>query len=444
MPITKEDILQRLNDAGYEALIVGGYVRDSILGVVTNDADLATNATPEESKALFWDCSIVETGKQFLVLRIDGIELATFRGESYLVRGKPMVHRVESFNEDASRRDFTINAMGINRNGELFDPFSGREDLKHKLIRAVGDPSERFNEDPVRLLRAVSLAVRLGFEIEAQTIQAMKSHAELLKLLPVERVVIEVSKLMQRSLLSVGLKLYLEYGFLEYIFPELNRLQGVIQGQPHHHLCVWEHSLQVLRHIERQSIQEPVLVWAALYHDCGKQNSIAYSEKPSCVFSESGHEAVGAAIFKQVETNLKLSNEVIKKASVLIRWHTLRDIKQPSDALLFLRHLAAKHRGKTEFEETVHRLLILGEADCEAKNPELSSEHFEDFRHQKNLLETALIRLDFYLKDAGITMADIEDKVKKREINTKLQQILQERQNTELMRWLCELEARDG
>jgi tRNA nucleotidyltransferase/poly(A) polymerase len=149
-----------------------------LLGVENLDIDLATSASPDIVVDLFAEAEVQTVGKQFGVVLIDGIEVATYRGERYDTPGKPLIHGVGSFEEDASRRDFTIYAMAMDQEGRILDPFGGQADLEQKLIRTVGNPALRFMEDPVRIIRGIGFAVRFGFSLEAETKNAMSKHKE--------------------------------------------------------------------------------------------------------------------------------------------------------------------------------------------------------------------------------------------------------------------------
>lgn len=217
---TPAKIIATLEEAGYCALYVGGYVRDRILGLDPEDADLATSASAEQVVELFRGTANVNVqGKHFGVVVVDGTEVAMFRGESYTIPGKPDVFLARDFTQDAARRDFTINALGMNSAGQIIDPVGGVADLRAGLIRAVGDAGTRFGEDPARLLRAVTFASRLGFVIEERTADAVKSNAHLLASLPVERMAKELAKMLDRRVLHRGLVLMKELELLQYVLP---------------------------------------------------------------------------------------------------------------------------------------------------------------------------------------------------------------------------------
>ena len=440
MSLCKEDILERLNNAGYQALLVGGYVRDTLLGLEANDADLATDASPEICLELFKDARIDVTGKQFKVLRIDDIELASFRGEFYSEPGKPEVWPVDSFTADAARRDYTINAMALNRNGELLDPFHGQDDLQAKLVRAVGIPDERFKEDPARLLRGVGFAVRLGFKLEDMTARAMRDLAYLLQQLPKERIYKEITKLIDHGVLAEGMRLYHRLGFLEYVLPELMHLPGVIQYSSHHHLDAWNHTLIVVEAVNKLAGIDHALAWAALFHDSGKGLRLGETQIVRGLTVPINHEEESAKRFNNAARRLGLSVKLQKEASFYVRWHmVLRCEREPGAVVRFIDTLASSATDLDHLSFLFQKLMILAQADSFGKNPSLLEIHLAQNAQIEELGNTALKRVPFFFKNAGIDGAEYAQIANGVEIGKIMRRVLLTKQSENVQKWYDEL-----
>ena len=427
MPLSAAMIIQRLESQGYQALYVGGFVRDYLLGLPSRDADLATNASPEVSQALFSEAHIELTGKRFQVLRIDGIELATFRGERYTLPGKPEVWQAPCFAEDAARRDFTINAIAMTARGEIIDPFGGREDLARGLLRSVGDPYQRFSEDPLRLLRGINFAVRLGLSIERQTAGAICASAEKLFSLPVERINQEIAKLIEHGVLADGLRLYLKYGLLAFTLPELQHLPGQGQLNSHHHLDAWEHTLMVVEKVSGLAPHNQALAWAAAFHDAGKG------------VADSAHETKSCQLFLQAAERLKLSHRLTHEVQSYIRGHTTRGIRDPESAASFLIHLASNWRNKAELRLAMENLALLLEADCYGKSPERLEEHLAASSAERELLDEAWRRIPLYLQDIDLRGSDLTGYLQGQAISERLHQELRMQQMLSIQQWQDEI-----
>ena len=263
-------LIQKLSDAGYRTAAVGGCVRDSLLKREPHDWDLATAAPWQTVKALFSDSfPVIETGTQHGTVTVlsEGhpIEVTTFRIDGSYSDGRhpDYVHFTDDLEQDLSRRDFTINAMAFD-GGHLIDPFGGRDDLSLRIIRCVGDPKMRFQEDALRMLRALRFSSSLGFTIEEQTASAIHKQAAALSLISAQRIFSELQKLLCGSNVKEVL-----LGFSDvfaYILPELTPLFGLPQNTPHHRYDVWEHTVQTVANVPPC----PHMRFAALFHDMGK------------------------------------------------------------------------------------------------------------------------------------------------------------------------------
>lgn len=340
IPKEVETIVKKLQAAGFEAYIVGGCVRDLLIGREPGDWDVTTNAKPEEIQKIFIDAFYenkfgtvgVKTKNKDPKLAV--VEVTTFRKEEkYTDKRHPeAIEFVSSLEEDLKRRDFTINAMALkirnskleirnksktqNSNYEIIDLFGGQEDLKKKLIRAVGEPKERFSEDALRLMRAVRIATELGFSIEPKTKSAVQENAELIKAISKERIRDELAKLVMSKEPKRGLELLHEAGLLQFIIPELEKGIGITQNK-HHIYTVWEHNLRALQYTADKNYELAIRL-AALLHDISKPETKT-GEGPNATFY--GHEVVGARVAAKILERLRFPREILEKVVHLVRFH---------------------------------------------------------------------------------------------------------------------------
>lgn len=329
-PIPREvsEITSALESAGFEAYLVGGCVRDLIRKEKPRDWDITTNAKPEEILALFphafyennfGTVGIVHEGIVDKTLEV--VEVTTYRLDGvYKDSRRPeTVVFSHTINDDLKRRDFTINAIayGISKE-ELIDPFGGQEDTKKKIIRAVGNPLERFNEDALRILRGVRFSAELGFAIEHETREDIKKTASALKNIAKERIRDEFVRILNSPRPREALILAHELGVLPYITPKLEEGIGVEQNQAHKY-NVWEHGLRALQHAAEKEMGSIVRL-SALFHDIGKPQARRWSnDKKDWTFY--GHDVIGAKIVKAVLTDLKFPKQTIEDTTKLVRWH---------------------------------------------------------------------------------------------------------------------------
>ncbi|HEU0236406.1 MAG TPA: HD domain-containing protein [Candidatus Limnocylindrales bacterium] len=320
------DLLGTLWAAGHDAFVVGGSVRDALLGRPAADWDLATSARPEQIVEAF-PGSVYENRFGTVAVRRDDdvFEITTFRSDhDYADFRRP--HRVEfgdDIEPDLARRDFTVNAIAWGRTGDrgaakadgsgkpaIVDPFDGRADLATRTLRAVGDPIRRFDEDALRMLRAVRLATVLDFTIEPATLEAIAARAELARHLSGERVAAEMARLLAAPAPSTGLRLMETSGLLRELLPELAAERGVAQNKvPGDDL--WDHTL---RSVDAAAADRPIVRWAALLHDIGKPATAADGHFY-------GHDAVGAEMAEAILGRLRLPRAVIDRVVQLIRQH---------------------------------------------------------------------------------------------------------------------------
>jgi len=402
--------MTRLENKGFLCYKVGGAVRDHLMGLEHLDVDLATSASSDQVELLFADAEVQTVGKQFGVVLIDGIEVASFRGEKYVVPGKPEIQVVKSFEEDASRRDFTINAMAMDQNGKVLDPFNGRADLEQKLIRAVGDPELRFREDPIRILRGIGFAVRFGFNLEARTQAAMQESRMLLMPVPKIRIGKEIQKMLKAKSLASGLRLVEKLELLPIILPQLGHLPLVEQNPKYHHLTAWEHSLAVLEYIEQlpDDIRSEDLAWAALFHDSGKglPGIRAYHGK-SKMPSDHGHGEKSTALTDEVLTEWAVSKQMKRMVLFLVRHHMLMPTNFSAEALVaFLNDLSNDLSCIGELQTYLEKLYWIKMADIHGKALFHRTEDVERLREIWRRLEITTAKVPFFRNQTNIQASD--------------------------------------
>jgi len=316
-----------LEAAGYEAYLVGGCVRDLLLGREPKDWDITTNAKPEEIQKLFPetfyenDFGTVGVVTQSENPRLKVVEITPYRieGKYSNARHPDEVKFGDTLKDDLERRDFTVNAIAYNATkGELVDLHGGQEDLKRKIIVTVGDPSKRFEEDALRMMRAIRLSAELDFAIDGATAAGIAANAAQLEKISRERVRDELSKTLQSNTPMQALYVAQKLGILKYIIPELEEGIGCDQNQAHSY-DVFEHLMRSLQHAADKGWPLEVRL-AALLHDVGKPATRVWSdEKKDWTFH--GHDMVSGKMAKKILNNLKFPKEIIEKVVLLIRWH---------------------------------------------------------------------------------------------------------------------------
>lgn len=326
VPIEVLQVARVLEKAGFEAYFIGGCVRDLLLKRVPKDWDITTNATPEEIAPLFAN-TFYENEYGTVGVVTDStdesrkvVEVTPYRLESgYSDKRRPdKVSWSKKIEDDLKRRDFTINAIALGTNGELIDLFDGQRDLKKKTVRTVGEPDARFNEDALRILRAVRIAVELDFTIESQTQDSIAKHATHLKEIAPERIRDEFIRILISPRPHIGLILSQKLGLLKQIAPELETGIGVDQNQAHS-FDVFEHIMRTVEHSAKKNFPLETRL-AALLHDIGKPATRAWSnEKKDWTFY--GHDMVGARISAKILARLAFPKKISEDVVKLVRWH---------------------------------------------------------------------------------------------------------------------------
>ncbi|HLN18829.1 MAG TPA: HD domain-containing protein [Patescibacteria group bacterium] len=323
------EIIRKLEAAGFEAFVVGGCVRDMLLGIEPKDWDVATDARPEEIQKIFSD-SVYENEFGTVGIKIkdedktvDVVEITTYRIESkYTDKRHPdEISFAKTLEEDLSRRDFTINAMAIRltaKNYEIVDPFNGQEDMKKKVIRAVGKAEDRFNEDALRMMRAIRFAVQLEFKIDENTLSAIKKNAKNLKYISQERIKDEFAKIILSPKPAEGIKLLYESGLLFQFIAEMKEAVGFEQGFHHYngpYRMVFDHMVASLEHCPSQKLEVRL---ACLFHDIGKPRTAGGKGIETTFYN---HQYAGEKITREILKRLRFSRETIEKTTLLVRNH---------------------------------------------------------------------------------------------------------------------------
>lgn len=374
-------IVERLQNAGFEAVLVGGVVRDAVRAQLEPDyeftpeeVDIATSAHPHQIKELFGDWKIFEVGEAFgvvVVVAPDGrsYEVATFRSESdYDGRWPAKITLVRTLEEDLRRRDLTVNGLAATVEGTVIDRVGGIEDLKAKIIRTIGDPSQRFSEDYLRILRAIRVACALGGTIAPETGEAMRAHREGLRKISAERIRDELLRLLRTPRAAWGIALLDAHGILELILPELARCKGVPQPEKYHpEGDVYTHTLLALQCADG-IVRDPFVKFALLIHDVGKPIAL---EKNNYEHA-GGHEMIGEQMAERICRRLRFSGAEIRLIKFLVREHLrigrFSEMSPGKRATL----LKAHENSAAPFERPAERfpyfakLLALMICDCEA------------------------------------------------------------------------------
>lgn len=359
---------------GFRLALVGGPVRDAILGRLGNDLDFTTNARPEESKKILndWAESVWDTGIEFGTVagkRGDTtVEVTTYRTETYDANSrKPEVVYGENIEGDLSRRDFTVNAMALELTGttpEFIDPFNGISDLTKRILTTPGKAEDSFSDDPLRMMRAARFASQLGFEIAPEVLTAMKDMAKRIEIISAERVRDEFTKLLMSKNPRTGITLLVDTGLAEIVLPEIPKLRLEID-EHHHHKDVYEHSITVLEqaieHEERLGGPNLLIRLASLLHDIGKPKTRALIDGGGVSFHH--HEVVGARLAKARLKALRFDGNTIDDVETLIalhlRFHGYGDGEWTDSAV---------RRYVRDAGELLVHLHVLTRADCTTRN----------------------------------------------------------------------------
>lgn len=391
-------IIKTITDAGHEAYVVGGCVRDSILGREPGDWDITTSAKPEEVKALFR--RTIDTGIQHgtvtVMLDKEGFEVTTYRidGKYEDSRHPKEVTFTPNLVEDLKRRDFTINAMAYNDESGLVDIFGGLADIESKTIRCVGDARERFQEDALRIMRAIRFSAQLGYTIEEQTRDAIKELAPTLKNISAERIQVELTKLIS-SPHPDTLRMAYDMGVTKVILPEFDKIMETPQNHPHHIYNVGEHTLKALLEVDA----DKVLRLAVLLHDIGKPETLTVDEEGLTHFH--GHEAVSAEMSRVILRRLRFDNDTISQVTKLINYHDYGNSVEPD--------LRMVRRAVNKIGEDIFPMLLqVKRADTMAQSEYMRREKLDNLEQWKILYDRIIEEKQCVsLKTLAVTGTDL-------------------------------------
>lgn len=419
-------ILNKLNECG-KGYIVGGAIRDILLGLKPKDVDFTTNLPYETLKKIFSEYTPKETGKSFGVLRIRvnnvDYEIAKFRKDIYGKEKK--VSFVDDIRNDLARRDFTINAMAYNQKEGIIDLYNGQKDIENRIINFVGNAEERIIEDPLRVLRAFRFMSRLNFSLSENTIEAIKKQKDLLKNIPEERITMEFSKLLLGENIKNTLTLMRDTGVLELIIPEFKATYDFNQCNPHHNLDLFNHIINVVSKVPA----DLELRYSALLHDIAKPIVQTFDEKGIAHYKT--HEIVGADMARDILTRLKLPVKLIDTVVEIIKKH-----------MVLYKDITDKKFNKLLSEmgyDNLWRLIEHSIADNSSKNNEVVSTENDLHERLKRAVEKQmqvtvndlavngkdLIELGFTGKEVGEIKKELLDKYLSEEIQNNKEEMME-------------------
>jgi poly(A) polymerase len=368
------DLAKKFAEAGFTLALVGGPVRDAILGRLGNDLDFTTNAKPDETKSIIKKGadSLWETGREFGTIAAQfgdvTVEITTYRSEKYETQNRnPEVNFGDNIEGDLLRRDFTVNAMALELTTTpptFIDNFDGVNDLARKVLRTPGTPENSFSDDPLRMMRAARFAAQLGFDVDPTILVAIKEMATRIEIISAERVRDEFVKLIMSENPRIGIALLVETGLADYVVPEIPKLKLEID-EHHHHKDVYEHTLKVLEQAisleDRLGGPNLVIRLAALLHDIGKPKTRELIAGGGVSFHH--HEVVGARMAKERLKTLRFSNDVVSDVSSLVflhlRFHGYGTGEWTDSAV---------RRYIRDAEHQLIHLHVLTRADCTTRN----------------------------------------------------------------------------
>ncbi len=400
IPSGANEIIHTLQDKGYEAFLVGGCVRDSILKRPIHDYDITTSATPDEMMEIFKDKRIIETGLQHgtITIVIDGepYEVTTYRidGNYSDSRRPDKVTFTKSLEEDLKRRDFTINAMAYNDEVGLVDPFNGMEDIEHYKIRCVGRAEDRFSEDALRILRAIRFASQLGFVVDSDVSLNIHKMYKNLENISIERINSEFCKIAASSDFCVQMVLYHEVFSL--FIPEIKNMFGFQQNNPYHIYDVWNHTVHAIEYCESDDLVTRLSVF---FHDIGKPH--CYQDSEDDIRHFKGHGRVSADMTDKIMKRLRFDNDTREKVVELVYYH---------DATFEVGKKYVKRWLNKIGEEQFKRLLNIRRADIKAQADINQETRLQKIDNIGYILEEVLQDDEcFSLKDLAVNGKDVMD-----------------------------------
>lgn len=399
MPKNVELIIDSLTKSGFEAFAVGGCIRDCIMGINPKDWDICTSAIPEQTKQVFKNYRIIDTGIKHgtVTILIDSemYEVTTFRidGKYEDNRHPENVTFVSAVKEDLARRDLTINALAYNNDSGLIDYFGGLNDIKNKKIKCVGSADKRFNEDALRILRAIRFSAVYGFDIEEETNKSIHKNAHLIKNISKERINAELNKILLSEKPSTVLMKYSDV--IEIFIPEIKLCVGFNQHNKHHCYNVWEHICKTIDSIE------PVLILriTMLLHDIAKP--ICAVKDGNGTFHFPNHNEVGAEISHKILKRLKYPNYIVNTCTGLVKVHDMALSKNRKNVKKYICKFGI---------DFLYDLIKVKYADISAQSIYKKEEKIESLRQFKEMLDTLIKEENcFSIKDMQISGGDIKN-----------------------------------
>lgn len=408
IPTDANDLIHTLQNYGHSAYVVGGCVRDSILGRTPNDWDICTSATPSEMLEIFKDSKVIETGLQHgtitVVVNGEPYEITTYRIDgAYSDNRRPdEVVFTNSLIEDLKRRDFTINAMAYNDDEGLIDPFGGLEDLESKIIRCVGSPVDRFNEDALRMLRAIRFACQLEFNVHP-SIGWQLGYTDIIEKLnniSIERINSEFIKIINTN--QFHKRMVWNNGVFSLFIPELKNMISFPQNNPYHSYDVFMHTVHALEKCESDDL---IVKLAVFFHDFGKPH--CYQDGEDGIRHFKGHGKVSAEITNTIMKHLKFDNETRNKVVELVYYH---------DATFEVGNKYVKRWLNKIGEEQFKRLLEVRKADIKGQKEDYEQSRIDKVNNIEQILEEVLQENEcFSLKDLAINGNDVKKMMRLKE-----------------------------
>lgn len=358
LPFQISEVIERLEAAGYSAYVVGGCVRDFLMGITPHDFDITTSALPNQTERVFADCRVIETGIKHGTVTVlyKGVstEITTFRTDGDYSDGRhpDSVSFSRNIEDDLSRRDFTMNGIAYNPKRGFADPFGGTDDIKAGIIRCIGDPDKRFSEDALRVLRALRFSATLGFAIEPQTALAINMHKNDLRKVSAERIFAELKRLLcgkdvKRILMDFS-------GVFAKIIPPLGAEIDYDQGSKYHDSTLYEHTARAVE----AAPPTVEMRLAMLFHDLGKPECRSVDENGECHYY--GHGEVSARLSEEILRALKSDNALRQRVAEIVRYHDI-----PVDtSRRYIRQQLAKH-GSDVFTDIMNAHIADDSAKCE-------------------------------------------------------------------------------
>ena len=400
LPANVKRILLALNHSGFESYIVGGCVRDSMLGINPNDWDITTSAKPEETEEVFKHYKMfnqggLKHGTVTVMIEDTSYEITTYRrdGNYSDCRRPDKVYFTNDIVEDLSRRDFTINSCALDLRGNLIDPFGGKKDLGDKIIRCVGSPERRFGEDALRILRALRFSTKLGFSIEKETQEALVNNRHLLKNVSAERISEEFKKILtSKNFLSVFANMNV-LPVIFYILPELEKTLDFEQHSPYHFKDVYGHTIKAMSYASPTVVQRMTL----LLHDIAKPQCFSLDKNNIGHFY--GHPKESSKIANDILLRLKIDTKTREKITMLVEHHDME--------LLLSQKYVNKMLNKFG-EESLRELIEVKKADILAQSPQFLTERLNDLIEVENMIEQTVQNGNcFSLKNLNINGVDL-------------------------------------